>query len=728
MPEIELERYELFEAPAYRFELERRDFFKLLGGGLVLLLALDTSATAQESGRGPAFRGDARPPELAAWLHIAEDGVITVYTGKTEVGQNIRTSLAQAVAEELRTPVQSIRLVMADTDLTPYDLGTFGSRTTPLMAPQMKKVGAAAREALIDLGAEKWKVDRSSITVAAGSVKNNVTGGSAGFGELTRGQKLLKTIEGGSANITPAGEWKLEGTSAAKVNAIDMVTGAHGFTPDLTRPGMLYGRVLRPPAFNAQLRSFDAKEAGAIPDVSIVRDGDFVGAVAPDEITLGKAIGALVAAWDFPPQLSNKELFTYLKEHPAAQRPGEIGPGAPVVHGDIEQGLQASAHKLDATYNVAYIAHVPLEPRSAVAEWNDDKLTVWTGTQRPWGVQAELAAAFKIPEDRVRVIVADTGSAYGGKHTGEAALEAARLAQAVKRPVKLIWSREEDFTWAYFRPSGVIEIRSGVASDGQITAWEFHNYNSGPSAIESPYDITNRNIQFHPTLSPLRQGSYRGLAATANHFARESHMDDLAAAIGMDPLEFRLKNLKDARLRAVLEAAAEKFGWNKLKSDAQHGFGLACGVEKGGYVATCAEISMVPWEYVGAEVAPAPPKVKVERVVTAFECGAIVNPEHLKNQIEGSIVMGLGGALFEAIEFSKGRILNSRLSKYRVPRFSDVPAIETVLVDRKDLPSAGAGETPIVGLAPAVGNAIFHATGTRVRSLPMIPRGFVQAL
>ncbi len=599
MPEIELERYEIFEAPAYRFEpfeLERRDFFKFLGGGLVLLLALDTRATAQESGRGPAFRGDARPPELAAWLHIAEDGTITVFTGKAEVGQNIRTSLAQAVAEELRTPVQSIHLVMADTDLTPYDLGTFGSRTTPLMAPQMKKVGAAAREALIDLAAAKWKTDRSSISVAGGSVKNNATGESAGFGELTRGQKLLKTVDG--ASVTPASEWKIEGTSVAKVNALDMVTGAHRYTPDLARPGMLYGRVLRPPAFNAKLASFDAKDAAAIPDVLIVRDGDFVGAVASDEIALGKAIGAIKAEWNADPQPSNKELFAYLKEHPATQRGGgEFGPPAtPTVHGNLEQGLQSAAHKLDATYTVEYIAHVPLEPRSAVAEWTDGKLTVWTGTQRPWGVQAELAAAFKIREDQVRVIVPDTGSAYGGKHTGEAAIEAARLAKAVNRPVKLIWSREEEFTWAYFRPAGVIEIRSGVASDGLITAWEFHNYNSGPSAIETPYEIANRTAQFHPTETPLRQGSYRGLAATANHFARESHMDDLAAAVAMDPLEFRLKNLKNDRLRAVLQAAAEKFGWASSKSgpdtaSSTKGFGLACGVEKGGYVATCAEIT-----------------------------------------------------------------------------------------------------------------------------------------
>ncbi|HEX5226595.1 MAG TPA: molybdopterin cofactor-binding domain-containing protein [Bryobacteraceae bacterium] len=708
MPEIELERYELFEQPAYRFELERRDFFKFLGGGLVLLLALDGRTDAQESGRGAALRPDARPPELAAWLHIGEDGAVTVYTGKTEVGQNIRTSLAQAVAEELRSLVGTVRLVMADTDLTPYDMGTFGSRTTPLMAPQMKKVGAAAREALIDLAAEQWKADRSAISVGDGKVTNKTSGSSVGFGELTRGQKLVKMVDG--ASVTPPPEWKLEGTSAPKVNARDIVTGAHRFTSDVTRPNILMGRVLRPPAFRAKLTSFDAKPAGDIPDVQVVRDGDFVGAVAPDEETLGKAIFAIKTAWSSPPQPSNKELFEVLRK------------GAPAApDANLDQALQAADHKLDATYTVEYIAHVPLEPRAAVAEWQGDRLTVWTGTQRPWGVQSDLAEAFQIPADRIRVIVPDTGSAYGGKHTGEAAVEAARLAKAANKPVKLIWSREEEFTWAYFRPAGVIDIRSGVNSDGLIGAWDFHNYNSGPSAMDTPYAIEKHRAQFHPADSPLRQGSYRGLAATANHFARESHMDDLAATVGMDSLEFRLKNLKNERLRAVLEAATTKFGWRKAKNT-----GLACGVEKGGYVATCAEISITPAEFAGSEVTPAPPRVKIDRVVTAFECGAVVNPEHLKNQIEGSVMMAIGGALFESVQFADGRILNPHLAKYRVPRFSDMPVIETVLVDRKDLPSAGAGETPIVGLAPAVGNAIFRLTGTRIRSLPMVPGGFVK--
>ena len=713
---LETERYELFSGPQYRFEVERRDLFKLLGGGLLFLLVFDGEAIAQESGRTQGFRGDARPAELEAWLHIGEDGGVTIFTGKVEVGQNARTALTQAVAEQLHAPVNSIRLVMGDTDRTPYDMGTFGSRTTPTMAPQLKKVGATARETLIDLAAEKWKVDRATISIVDGKV-TSASGQSCGFGELTHGQKLMKTVNG--ATVTPAEKWTIAGTSVPKVNGRDVVTGSHRYTTDITRPGMLLGRVVRPSAFNAKLASLDLKAAEAIPELMIVHDGDFVGVIAPDELTLSNAIGAIQAEWKAEPQPSDKELFAYLKSHTARSSEGFGRPAA--EHGSIEQGLQSADHKLDATYTVAYIAHTPLEPRAAVAEWNNGKLTVWTGTQRPFGVRGELAEAFKIPEQQVRVIMPDTGAGYGGKHTGEAAIEAAQLAKAANKPVKVIWTREEEFTWAYFRPAGVIDIRSGATKDGLITAWEFHNYNSGPSGIETPYDIANRKIEFHPAESPLRQGSYRGLAATANHFARESHMDEIAAALGMDPLEFRLKNLKDERLGAVLQAAADKFGWSKTRKMAggfgtklaRRGFGLACGVEKGGYVATCAEISVVqPGN-----------KVKIERAVTAFECGAIVNPEHLKNQVEGAVVQGIGGALFEAIQFENGRILNPHMAQYRLPRCSDLPALETILIDRKDLASAGAGETPIVGLAPAVGNAIYQATGIRIRALPMAPNG-----
>jgi isoquinoline 1-oxidoreductase len=477
---------------------------------------------------------------------------------------------------------------------------------------------------------------------------------------------------------------------------------------------MLYGKVLRPPAPGDSLASVDVEAARALAGVVPVQDGDFVGVAAPDPETAARALGALRAEWRPGPRPSARGLFEHLKANTVEAAPsrGRARHDA----GSMEEGLGAADLKLERTYTVAYIAHAPLEPRAAVAEWTDGKLTVWTGTQRPFGVRSELAAAFRLPEGSVRVMVPDTGAAYGGKHTGEAAIEAARLARAAGKPVKLVWTREEEFSWAYFRPAGVIEVRSGVRRDGTLTAWDFQNYNSGAAAIRTLYEVPHQHIEFHASRSPLRQGSYRALAATANHFARETHMDELAHALGMDPLEFRLRNLKDARLRAVLEKAAAAFGWGG-RAPAQHGFGLAGGFEKGSYVAAGAEIA----------VDPATQQVSIVRVVTAFDCGAVVNPEHLRSQIEGSLVMGIGGALFEAIDFDQGKIRNDRFSSYRLPRFSDLPRLETVLLDRKDLPSAGAGETPIVALAPAVGNAIFAASGIRLRSLPLARDGLRRA-
>jgi len=693
MTPFEPERYELLGGPAYDFDLDRRDFFKLLGGGIIVL-SMISDALGQES--GVAGRGGATsrtPREIGAWLHIGEDGKTTVYTGKVEIGQNIRTSLTQVVCEELRLPMESVQLVMGDTDLTPYDAGTFGSRTTPDMAPRLRSAAAAARELLIGLAAKTWNVDRTELIADQGHITQHGAKRSIGYSELTKGQKLMQAIE--TPPTTSAEWWQVCGKSAPKVNGRAIVTGKHKYASDSKLPGMVFGKVLRAPTFGAKLESVDVRGAEALPGVTVTRDGDFVGVTAPSEQVAERALAAIRAQWKSSPQPSGRELYTLLKA------------------GAKEPDLPQSDVQIAATYTVAYIAHVPLEPRAAVAQWVDGKLTVWTGTQRPFGVRTELAQAFHIPEAQVRVIMPDMGSGYGGKHTGEAAIEAARLSAGARKPVKLVWTREEEFTWAYVRPAGVIDVASGVRKDGTITSWEFHNYNSGGSGIQTLYDIPQRKIEFHRSQSPLKQGSYRALAATANHFARESCMDELAHAVKMDPLEFRLKNLKHDRLRAVLSAAAENFGWGKRKPEAGCGFGIAGGTEKGGYVATCAEVAVD-----GSTGA-----IKVVRILTAFECGAILNPDGLKNQIEGSMMMGLGGAMFEAVEFENGKILNPRLSKYRVPRFSDTPVIETVLVNRKDLPSAGAGESTMIALAPAIGNAIFQATGKRLRSLPMAPNG-----
>jgi nicotinate dehydrogenase subunit B len=705
--EPEPERYEFRERPIHHFALDRRDFFKFFSAGIIVFAAAKDALAIQESG-GAARQNhsDELPKEITAWLHIAEDGGVTVFTGKVEIGQNIRTSLAQAVADELRVPFESVRMVMGDTQLVPFDMGTFGSRTTPTMAPQLRRVASAARDLLLQTAAKEWNTSPEKLVAANAKITEPSTSRSTTYASLAQGKILAQRIPDEDP-VTPASQWTVAGKSTPKVNARAFVAGRHQYTSDLRPAGVLYGKILRPPSFGATMTSCDISAAQKLPAAVVVHDGDFVGAAAPSESEAEEAIAAVRAQWKETPQPSSSELFAYLKQNVDISERSDL-----TQSGSIADGLANAAHSLQSSYTVAYIAHAPLEPRAAVAEWNDDKLTVRTGTQRPFATRDALAEAFHLAKENVRVIVPDTGSAYGGKHTPDAALEAARLARVAGKPVKIVWTREEEFTWAYFRPAGVIEIKSGIAADGTLTAWEFHNYNSGTAGIGTPYTVANQHIEFHPVRSPLRQGSYRGLAATANHFARESHMDDLAHAANMDPLDFRLKNIADPRLRDVFQAAAKSFGWPAKKIKPGQGFGIGGGIEKGGYVATCAEIS----------TDDAGTAVRVVRVTTAFECGAIVNPDGLRNQIVGANIMGLGGALFEAVAFDTGRITNARFSRYRVPRFRDIPQMEIVLLDRKDIPSAGAGETPLVGLAPAIGNAIFDATGARRTTLPLAPR------
>jgi isoquinoline 1-oxidoreductase len=306
------------------------------------------------------------------------------------------------------------------------------------------------------------------------------------------------------------------------------------------------------------------------------------------------------------------------------------------------------------------------------------------------------------------VVVPDTGGGFGGKHSAETALCAARLARRSGRPVKVRWTREEEFRWGYFRPAAVIDVATGVDRDGRLIAWTFANINSGSAAMRCPYDVPSQRISFRPAASPLPQGAYRSLAAVANTFARECHIDRVARRVRRDPVDFRLDHLSDPRLRAVLEAVAERTGWPRPALGG--GLGIAVGVEKGSYVATCAEVALA--ESAGIEV---------ERIVTAFECGAIVDPRSLRAQVEGATVMGLGGALFEAVHFDAGTIQNASFAQYRVPRFSDVPPIDVLLLDRRDIEPAGGGETPITAIAPALANAVLAAGGGERNALPLLP-------
>jgi isoquinoline 1-oxidoreductase len=704
----EPERYELHEGPYYHFELSRREFVATLGAGLVISVAVP-SVFAQQAGRGG--RGGGGNVSLTQRLHIGADGVITVFTSKVEVGQGSRTQLTQAAAEELQAPVERVKLVMGDTS-GPDDGGTAGSATTPRSVPSIRKAGAAARQLLIDTAAATFSVEAKDLSVRDGSVAGLPAEKKFSYADLAseKHADALKREIAPGVTVKEVKQWHVLGSPVPRVGGVEIVTGAHRYPSDIARPGMLYGKILRPASYGAKLEEIDLSPAKAL--AAAVRDGDFVGFTAPTSFAAEQArdAAAKTAKWTSPSHPSSDELYAHLRAK-ASER------SRPDKRGTPDEAFKNAAKVLRESYNIAYIQHAPMEPRAAVAEWNGDQLTVWTGSQQPARVRQDLAQSLRVPAERVRVIVPDTGGGFGGKHSGEVAVEAARLAREAKKPVSVRWSREDEFTWAYFRPAGVIDMAGGLDDKGSLIAWEHTNFNSGNSAIATPYQIPNVATEFKSCDQPLRSGSYRALASTANTFARESFMDELTTAAGADPLEFRLRHLTNDRLRAVLLAAVERFGWRgqwKENSSRQStGLGLACGIEKGSYAACCAKIE------VNADGA-----FKVLKVVEAYECGAIQNPANLKAQVEGAIIMGLGGALTEEMRFKDGKILNAKFSRYRVPRFKDVPEIETVLVNRPDLQSVGAGETPIIGIAPAIANALFHAAQVRIRSMPIRNENF----
>jgi len=701
---LELQRSESVEESSSEIKLSRRTFVQMLGAGLLITVTEGVSLGQRRSRSG-------RSITVATRLHLNRDGTITVMTGKVEEGQGPRAQLTQAAAEELRVAVDQIRLVMSDTALVPDDGRTAGSRTTPSTVPAVRRGAATARELLTRLAADQWKVDSSALNVLNGTITNRTTRQTITYADLAKSKDVAEAFKQSipsDVTLTPVNQWKALGASVPRPNSRDIVTGAHHYPSDIVRPNMLYGKILRPPSYGATLTSIDISQAEAMKDVVVVRDGQFIGCAAPSSFRAAQALEVIAktASWKTVSHPSSKDLFSHLKKN---ARSG--GRSRPRTRGSIDKGLADASKVLSETYEVAYVQHTPMEPRAAIAEWKDGKLTVWSGVDGPQAVQGNLARTFRIPTEQVRVIVPDMGGGFGGKHTGEAAEEAARLAKAIGRPVAVHWTRAEEFTWAYFRPAAVIECKGGLDANGSLIAWDFTNINAGGSAIATPYNIANTRILSVSSDSPLRQGAYRCLAATANNFARESFMDELAAAAGTDPLAFRLAHLENQRIRTVLEAAARHFDWPTRRKNvtADIGVGLACGTEKNSVVAACVEVAINRKKG----------EIKVNQVCEAFECGPIQNPANLLSQVQGCIIMGLGAALREEMLFENGKILNAGFAGYLVPRFKDVPKIDVHLINKTDIPSAGGGETPIIVIAPAIANAVFAATGIRIRSMPM---------
>ncbi|HNY39967.1 MAG TPA: molybdopterin-dependent oxidoreductase [Bryobacteraceae bacterium] len=691
----EPERYELREAMPRLFEMDRRGFMQFTASGLLIALFADESAA----------QWDSAVKTLESRLLIGKDGRVTILTGKVEEGQGARTQLAMVAAEELGLPISMVSVEMADTDRTPDDGITAGSRTTPSTVPRVRQAAGTARAILVAAASSVLGVDKALIVVSDGAAQAG--GRRFTYADLAASEGSVPAAKPSPtvAIQTRPASWTVLGKPQTRVNGRAIVTGEHKFPSDVARPGMVHGAVLRAPSFGATLQTVNLDAVKTVAGAMAMRDGEFVAVVAPNSFAARRAVKVLAesAKWEEKPQPSSTVLFEHLKKTAR-------GNGRENSAGDVDKALASAAVKLQAEYHAAYVQHAPMEPRAAVAEWTGGKLTVWTGTSNPFAVRTALAQTFGLQTSAVRVIVPDFGGGFGGKHTGEAAIEAARLAREVKLPVSVRWTRPEEFTWAYSRPAAVIACQAAIEGS-KITAWRMTNINSGTAALECPYDVTNRLAQFIEADSSLRQGSYRSLAAVANNFARESFIDELAGKAGADPLEFRLANLTNPRLCAVLKAAAERFRWKERWRQKRpgRGVGLACGTEKNSVVAACVEVEL--------GTAGEPPKLL--EIVEAFECGPVMNPVGLRSQVEGCILMGLGAAIREEMVFENGRVTSNAFSKYHEPRFADTPKMDLIFLDRKDLEPSGAGETPIIVVAPAMGNAVFQGAGKRLRMMPL---------
>jgi len=681
---------------------EEREYFALLGDGLVAQLPPQTP--------GPPVGGGWSPPSGGAWLHIGADGAVRAFTGKAEVGQGTRVALSLAIAEELRVPLERVDLVMADTDVCPWDIGTFGSRSMVDVSPTLRKVAAGARLALIDRASQQGLGPSSALEAVDGEVRVRGKEHGIPYAGLVRAAHVVVTVPPGTP-LTPAAAWRRAGQPAVDPTAEEVVSGQRVFVSDLWRPGLRFGAYLQPPRYGARLVRVDVGRLRGRAGVTVVHDGEFVGVAAGSPVAAHAALAEVDAEWELEAQPGEREIEQYLRAHPSS---GDSWDSDEHRVGEPDAAYDRAPVRLEATYRSAYIAHVPLETRAALAEWDGNRVTVQVGTQTPFRAREAVAEGLGIPVDDVRIVVPYTGAGFGGKHGGPVALAAARLARAAKAPVMILFSREEEFRHGYFRPMAIVDVRVGAERDGRLVSWKFHNVNAGAAALLPPYDVPNQAVDNELSESPLPQDPYRALAANANNFAREAALDEVASLAGVDPLAARERNLSDERLLAVLHRACGAAGWTQRRRSPGKGFGLAVGLEKGGRVATVAEVRVASDR-----------TVRVDRLIVAYEAGTIVHPENLRSQVEGASIMALGGALFEAVHFEGGRILNDRLSTYRVPRFSDLPAVEVLLLDRKDLPPAGAGETPMIAVAPAVANAIFDATRVRLRSLPLVPEGKV---
>jgi isoquinoline 1-oxidoreductase len=689
--------------------ISRRRFLEVFGGGIVVLVSAGDLLALQE-GAAPGRRVRGLPDDFNAFVRIGEDGRVSCFTGKIEMGQGVITSLAQTLADELEVSLDSVDMVMGDTDLCPWDMGTFGSMTTRFFGPPLRAAAAEAREVLLELAAERLAVPREGLRVKNGVVRvvaepeRRVS-----YAELAGGKRIARRLDH-EAVLESVKDFNIVGRPVNRADAIAKVTGRAVFAGDLRADDMLYARLLRPPAHGARLVEVDATRAGAADGAMVVHDGDLLAVLHATPDGAARAIEEVRAKWDVPESdLDEDSIFDHLvKVAPAGET---LASG-----GDLAAGRQASEHTIARIYHDGYVAHAPIETHTATTEMVDGRCIVRASTQTPFRLQTEAAEALGLPEAKVRVIPPFVGGGFGGKTANQQAVEAARLAKLTGRPVQVAWTRAEEFFFDTFRPAAVVAIDAGVGAGGRISHWDYTTYFAGSRGAEHFYDIPNHRTvaapegwRGGPGTHPFATGAWRAPGNNTNTFARESHVDQLAVVAGFDPVEFRLRNLADNKMRRVLTTTAEKFGWKEAKPPIGRGRGIALGIDAGTSVGLAVEV----------EVDRGSGSVRVTRMVCAQDMGLAINPEGAAIQMEGCLTMGLGYALTEEVRFRGGEILDTNFDTYLIPRFSWLPEIETTIIDAPNDPPQGGGEPAIIVVGAAVANAVFDAVGARVLRLPM---------
>ncbi|MEK6611998.1 MAG: molybdopterin cofactor-binding domain-containing protein, partial [Gemmatimonadota bacterium] len=607
--------------------IDRRDFLRLTSTGLMVVFAVKPP----EGSFRPVWnfaKQQRTPPDFNAFLHIGANGRVTLLVGKIEMGQGIITALPQIVAEELNVPLTTVDCVMGDTDLCPFDNGTFGSLSVRVLGPILRAAAAEARAVLVQMASERLQVPATDLTVKDGVIATAGGAKKVTYGELAGGKKIERRFEGKAA-LEKVAEFTVVGKSAPRRDAVEKVTGKARYAGDIAPPEALHARIVRAPAHGATLKSIDTSAAEKAPGVRVVRDGELVAVLHAHRDEADKALKLVKAVYDpSPSTLDHENIFEHLEK--AAPSARIVGPS-----GNVAEGEMSAAQVISGKYRKGYVAHAPMETHSAVAAVAPDgKVTVWASTQTPFPLQTQVARALKLAPDKVRVITPFVGGGFGGKSAGAQAVEAARLAVAAGTPVRVIWSREEEFFFDTFDPAAVFNIRAGLDASRRIISWDNEVFGAGERGSRMIYDVPNQRTSVRGSwggtqgaLHPFGVGPWRAPGANANVWARESHIDVLAAKAGMDPVEFRLLNLKDARMRRVLEACAGKFGWTPKTTPSRRGVGVACGEDAGTYVASMAEVRVDATS--GA--------VKVLRVVCAQDMGVLVNPEGATQQMEGCI-------------------------------------------------------------------------------------------